>query len=61
MEVETYQCESCGKTFESGWTNDEAEAEYAINFPEQPVEQGAVVCDSCYQAMMQKFRPRAVQ
>jgi hypothetical protein len=51
-------CESCGTTFESAGTDAEAVAEYAIEFPGEPIEQGAVVCDICYKAMMVVFRPR---
>jgi hypothetical protein len=69
----TITCEACRKMFESSWSDEEAKTEFAIEFQEESVEDGAVVydfndeaipygvavvCDDCYQVMMAMFRPR---
>jgi DNA-directed RNA polymerase subunit RPC12/RpoP len=55
----SYTCESCGKTFDSDWSDEDAAAEAQENFPgidtSNPNE-AAVVCDDCYQHIMADFR-----
>lgn len=51
----TYTCSACGETYEKGWTDEEADAEYAEEFNGYtgPCE---IVCDDCYQAVMKWVR-----
>lgn len=46
-----YKCAVCGKEFESGWADEEAQEELAENFPGFSVEECIVVCDDCYQGI----------
>ena len=43
-----FTCALCGGTFPYLWTEEEAQAEYAALFPEEPIEEQEVVCDDCY-------------
>lgn len=47
----TYTCARCGKSFESDWTDEEAQAEAAEKFDAEELEDAAVVCDDCYKTM----------
>lgn len=49
-----YTCAECGKTFTTAWSDEEANAEAAKNFPTMPIEEMAVVCDDCYRAIMRQ-------
>ena len=54
-----FKCEVCEETFESDWTDQEAEAEYAEAFPESKlrnVERG-LACTDCYEKMIASFPP----
>ena len=53
----TYTCDACGGTFESGWTEEESQAEYSIEFPKEKAAgvERAVVCEECYQRLMKRF------
>ena len=48
-----YTCAKCNNTYEKGWSDEEAENEYASNFKAaaDSGEPRAMVCDDCYQAM----------
>lgn len=48
--AETFTCAACGGTFEVGWSDEEAEAEKAQNFPAAVAagEEFELVCDDCY-------------
>jgi ssDNA-binding Zn-finger/Zn-ribbon topoisomerase 1 len=49
-----YTCDKCGEAFVSGWSDEEASAEFEENFPETAdEEETAVLCDDCYKAFMQ--------
>ena len=55
MEPREFTCAMCGGTFEQGWTDEEAEAEYTSAFTELSKEQKedrAEVCDDCYSAFV---------
>ncbi len=52
MSAKTFECESCGQTFECGWTEEEQRAEAAINFPGLPEEDAATICDDCFHDIM---------
>lgn len=43
-----YRCEMCQGVFPKGWTDADAEAELAKNFPDADREQCAEVCTDCY-------------
>ncbi len=50
-----FTCDMCDGTFEQGWSDEEAEAEYAGEFNElsaQQKEDRGVVCDDCYKLFM---------
>ena len=49
----TYTCEMCGETYERGWTDEEAAAEFLATFgrPPEPGETDAIVCDDCYKTL----------
>lgn len=49
----TYTCAMCGETFESGWTDAEAQAEALRDFGPIPKTDQRLVCDVCYE----KFKP----
>ena len=49
-----YLCSLCKETFEKGWTDAEAEAEYLATFTEQERQDvREVVCDDCYKKIME--------
>jgi DNA-directed RNA polymerase subunit RPC12/RpoP len=49
----TFICARCGGTFDTEWSDDEADAEYKENFPEvRGNEAREVVCDDCYKEFM---------
>lgn len=50
--ADTYECSNCHQTFEKGWSDEEASAEYAGKFPTLTVEDAAIVCDDCYNKIM---------
>lgn len=50
----TYTCSACGGKFESGWSDDEADAEAADTFmvPNAHLNPNMrIVCDDCYKRM----------
>ena len=49
-----YTCSLCKETFEKGWTDSEAIAEYVATFTEEEREDVTeVVCDDCYKKIME--------
>lgn len=52
----TYRCENCGGEFESGWSDDEAQAESVENFGQRGDDPGmAIVCDDCFRDVMERI------
>ena len=51
--ADEYTCARCGETNEKGWSDDEAEAEYKQNFPDEAEAEvsRALICDDCYKRM----------
>lgn len=50
--MKTYLCARCHGVFETDWTDEEAQAEYAIEFPDVPIDTPTVVvCDDCYRGV----------
>jgi hypothetical protein len=51
---DTFTCENCGETWEKGWTDEEADAEYegAFGLGAPSGKERAVVCDDCYAEIM---------
>lgn len=47
--TDTYQCALCEGVFVTDWSDEEAEAEYAENFGDDPDRE--VVCDDCFKKM----------
>ena len=49
-----YFCDQCHGTFIQDWSDEEAAAEFAENFPDCPhgIEASAKVCDDCYAEIM---------
>ena len=52
-ERNTFTCAKCGGTFNKGWSDAEAMAEYHTRMPEVPPDEPtAVICDVCYERFM---------
>lgn len=48
-----YTCAHCGGTFEAGWSDEEARAEFEKNWPGEPFDPDLPqVCDDCYRMMV---------
>lgn len=52
--TEEYTCDNCHDTFQSEWTDKEAQEEYQQNFGDDYSAgvETAVVCDDCYKMMV---------
>ena len=51
--VSDFTCALCHGTFEEGWTDEEALAEYNAAFTEEErAEPREIVCDDCYKKIM---------
>lgn len=49
----TFECALCHRTFETEWSDADAQAEYERAFGRTPTdEDDAVVCDDCYRGVM---------
>ena len=49
-----YTCERCHKTYQKGWSDEEAMEESEDIFGEIPKEDRAVICDDCWNYIMSK-------
>lgn len=47
-----FTCECCGGTFDTGWTDEERDAEAKRNFPDLEPDDRLLVCDDCYKLIM---------
>jgi len=52
MKENDYQCAMCGKVCKKTTPDEEMWEEHDSNFPGEPHETAAVVCDDCYKAMV---------
>ena len=50
--TDTFKCVACRGTFNKGWSDEEAIAEHQEHFPEVPLEETDLVCDDCYQLLI---------
>lgn len=52
--LKDYACSMCNDTFISGWSDEDAQAEYQENFGDLDLDHSdtAVVCDDCYNRFM---------
>lgn len=50
-EPTTYVCAVCEGTFDKGWSDEEADAERAEQFPGFEQSDCDLVCDDCYKRM----------
>lgn len=48
-----FVCALCNRGFLSTWSQEQLEAEYAKAFPKDSEEDRDVVCDACYQFVLQ--------
>ncbi len=48
LRPDEFRCEMCGRIFPKGWSEEEAAAEMARNFNEEPKDDDAILCDDCY-------------
>lgn len=55
----TYTCESCGGTWEKGWTDEEAEAEGRALLADPDAGGTAVICDDCFRLIMSRVQVEA--
>jgi hypothetical protein len=51
-----YKCQTCKGIFNKGWSDEEALAEFRGYFPDLPMEEAGVICDICYQKMIQDMK-----
>ena len=61
MKDNEYQCAKCGKVYEKGVPDEEAWAEHDLNFPGEPHETAAIICDDCYRSMVAIRPPPGMQ
>jgi len=54
---ETYTCAKCNNEYDKGWSDEEAMAETDANFPDRGDKPLEVVCDPCYQKMIEQVPP----
>lgn len=47
-----YRCAQCGETYETGWSEEEAQAVLAATFPRAEPTECDVVCEDCYKKLM---------
>jgi hypothetical protein len=52
MKKNEYQCATCKGIFKKGRPDEVAIKEFRLRHPVLPIEETAVVCDSCYKKMM---------
>lgn len=54
MTDKSYTCAMCRETFDYAWTDEEAEAEYQGDFPDESAAEVErdIVCDGCYRKVM---------
>jgi len=50
---ETCTCARCGKDFVSEWSDEDALAEAQANFSPEELADTAVVCDDCYELLIE--------
>ena len=53
MKENEYQCAGCGGIFEKDWPDKEAWEEHDRNFPGESHETAEIICDDCYQEMIE--------
>ena len=52
-----YRCDGCQGVFKKGWSDEEAKQEFYNDFPGDPIDETtALICDDCYEAMLQDMR-----
>ncbi|WP_413936949.1 hypothetical protein [Nitrospira sp. BLG_1] len=49
-----FVCDNCGEKFLSGWSSEEAIAEYERRFGHSPAPNSRVVCEECHKVLVQK-------
>lgn len=49
---ETFECGHCEKTFVSAWSNEKAVMELEILFPKVPIGECVILCDTCWQRLL---------
>lgn len=47
-----YICALCELPFTTTWSDDEAQKEFAQNFPEQAADDQEIVCEDCYKLIL---------
>lgn len=55
MKKNEYKCTNCGEVYETGWTDEEAIAEYVENFKTEDLSDAEVVCDDCYKKITKEY------
>lgn len=56
----TYTCEECKETFTDGWSTDERQEEYEETFPRNQEEEKVILCDECYNGLMDVAREQGL-
>lgn len=57
MAENTYTCAHCARTFVKGWSDEDANQEYAYLFPDSATLPRDLVCDDCFHQLV----PRRLQ
>lgn len=53
-ECTLYACAQCGRSFGTGWSDEDAERELAATFPGANKAECEVVCEACYAKIMRE-------
>jgi hypothetical protein len=54
--VRQFTCYTCGFSGQSGWTEEDAEAEYAAAYGPPMGEERETICDSCHKKFTEWFK-----
>ena len=54
--VRIFTCATCGDRFEACLPEEVAEAEFAELFPDESLEEGVMVCEECFDRIMDDWR-----
>lgn len=57
--ADTFTCANCGKTFDRGWSDEEAAAEAEALLPGINPAERVAVCDDCYETILARVRAEA--
>ena len=59
--MSSFKCAMCGGEFETGWSDEEASAEFNQYFPEHDIKNADTVCDDCFNKIHPAEHPIEVE